>query len=136
LHRVTKDGKSVEQMLVQNERNSLLEASEPEHGENIDVSMDMMWDWNHAIVLKTKDNDKGLHLIPSMALSEMIIMHESCENCWSMNNAKWSPDWKEPVGGENVAFTPKKFSYVHMLHVYDCKAEGHYWRMNACLDSD
>lgn len=96
--------------------------------------MDMMWDLNHAISLKLK-NSEEIHLIPTTRMADVVLMHESCVNCWSMHNVKWTPDWKYPIGGENVAFTPKKFDYIHMLHVYTVKTEGHYYRMNACLNS-
>lgn len=114
---------------------SLIEYPDKDRGTNIDVKMDMMYDLNHYIVLKTKDNSEGLYLIPSTGLSELVIMHESCDTCMSYHNAKWAPDWQDPVGGASIPLTEKRFSYVNMLHVYDCKAKGHYWRMNACLDS-
>jgi hypothetical protein len=96
-------------------------------GENIDVNMDMMWDLNHAIVLKTKNSEADLHLIPTTRMADIVLMHESCENCWSMHGTKWMDDWRDPVGGKNVAMTPKKFDYIHMLHVYEVEAEGHYY---------
>lgn len=150
MHRLSKDGRDPDQrsffehtkvmrqdMLAQRkadkEGTHLLEA---EHGVNIDVNMAMMWDLNHAVVIKTNGSSDDLHLIPTTRMSEMVLMHESCTTCWSMHDASWSPDWKEPVGGKNVAMTLKKFDYIHMLHVYEVEAEGHYWRMNACLDTN
>ena len=146
IRRMTKDGRDADQMSLfeyirqqhreseDDERTALKAAPTP--GENVDVSMNMMWDLNHAIELKIKSSDVPLRLIPTTRMSSMVIMHEDCENCWSMHNAKWTPDWPEPVGGENVKFTPFTFSYIHMLHVYKAECEGHWWRMNACLDSE
>ena len=53
-----------------------------------------------------------------------------------MIDAKWTADWEQPVGGNDIPLTKKEFSYIYMMHIEDVKAEGRYWRINACLDSD
>ena len=143
MRRVTKDGRDADQVSFfeyvrqrHDEGNSEgRKALQATHGVNVDVNMNMMWDLNHAIELKVKSSDKGLHLIPTTRMADMVVMHESCDSCWSMHNAKWTADWPEPVGGENVAFTPYTFEYIHMLHIYKAETEGHWWRMNACLNT-
>ena len=99
IRRVTKDGRDADQMSFfeyirqhhreneGGERTALKAAPTP--GENVDVSMNMMWDLNHAIELKIKSSDVPLRLIPTTRMANMVIMHEDCENCWSMHNAKW-----------------------------------------------
>lgn len=74
-------------------------------------------------------------VVPTTGMAEMILKHETCDTCWSMLGATWKPDWDTPIGGAEVLFTKKKFEYISMYHVKDVETKGHYWRMNACLDS-
>ena len=95
MRRVTKDGRDADQVSFfeyvrqrHDEGNSEgRKALQATHGENVDVKMDMMWDLNHAIELKVKSSDIGLHLIPTTRMADMVLMHESCDSCWSMHNA-------------------------------------------------
>ena len=88
---------------------------------NLDVPMDLLWDWNHVITLYLT-NDEQIQIIPTTGLPDIILMHDKCETCWSMIDAKWTPDWSSPVGGVHVPITEKEFSYIYMMHMEDVKA--------------
>ena len=87
-----------------------------EVSEGIDVKMDFLYDLSHVISLKLESAEDELHLVPTTGLSDMVLVHESCEKCIAINGAQWQPDWKEPVGGENAAMATKKFTYIFLEH--------------------
>lgn len=78
--------------------------------------MNFLYDLNHVISLKLDSAEEELHLVPTTSMSDMVLVHKTCERCISLHNAQWSPDWKEPVGGENAAMTLKAFTYIWLEH--------------------
>ena len=102
------------------------------HGENIDVQMDLLWDWNHVINLKLSNATDSIQLIPSTDMEDMILLHNECGGCWSMTGTKWTPDMQLPIGRE---MTKKAVDFMYMMHIYDAKVEGHFWMLNACFNT-
>lgn len=67
-------------------------------------------------------------------MSDMVLMHEGCEKCWSMHSAKWKPDEHYPkLGGIHANTTSKHLEYFFMMHLYDVEVSGFYWTASACL---
>ena len=112
-----KQKKEADQEKYEEKEHSKLQAS----AVNLDVPMDLLEDFNHVITFYLT-NDEQIKISPTTGLSDIILMHDRCETCWSMIDAKWTPDWTEPVGGVHVPITEKEFSYIYMMHIEDVKA--------------
>jgi len=89
--------------------------------DNVDVEMQMLWDWNHVITLNLTDSEETpvVSLIPTTGSADMIMVHRECRKCWSLNAVKWAAETNDlPIGGANMTFTNKTFDYFYMMHVY------------------
>ena len=96
--------------------------------------MAMMWDWNHVMAVRLHNATKDLHLIPTTQMSDMVLMHNKCEKCWSKHGSKWHPDEHLPkLGGIDATLTKKMYEYFFMMHLYDVEVEGFYWTVHSCL---
>jgi len=96
--------------------------------------MEMMWDWNHVMAVRLHNATKDLHLIPTTGMSDMVLMHNKCDKCWSMHGSKWEPDEHYPkLGGIHANTTKKHLEYFFMMHLYDVEVEGFYWTVHSCL---
>ena len=69
-------------------------------------------------------------------MADTILMHEDCNGCWSMIKSKWTPSRDQVVGGATAPLTKKTFSYIYMMSIEDVSAQGNYYTVDACLDSD
>lgn len=65
-------------------------------------------------------------------MEDMILLHDECSGCWSMHGTRWTPDVNIPLGLE---MTKKALDFAYMMHYYDADVEGHFWMLNACLNS-
>jgi len=146
--RLVKDGRDADQRSVFEEMRLKLEAQEAmektrsslndhpmltKHGENIDVQLDMLWDWNHVIKMKLTNSTDDIQLIPSTSMQDMILLHNDCRGCWSMHGSKWTPDINIPLG---LTMKKKAIDFFYMMNIYDAKVEGHYWMTNACFNTN
>ena len=53
-----------------------------------------------------------------------------------MIKSKWTPSRDQVVGGATIPLTKKTFSYIYMMSIEDVSAQGHYYTVDACFDSD
>lgn len=91
--------------------------------------MSMVWDFNHVIKIKFHNETKDLALIPTTGTSEVVLLHNKCNKCWSMHGAKWQADQPK----HSAVSHKKKFEYFYMMHLYDVEVEGHYYKVDACI---
>ena len=102
------------------------------HGENIDLTMDMLWDYNHVINLRLSNATDLIQLIPTTDMEDMMLTHNECRGCWSMHGSKWTPDVNIPLG---INMTKKAIDFMYMMHFYAAEVEGHWWMLNACFNT-
>jgi len=96
--------------------------------------MAMMWDWHHVMAVRLHNATSDMHLIPTTGQSDMVLMHNKCDKCWSMHGSKWQPDEHlPPNGGINATLSKKHIEYFFMEHLYDVEVEGFYWTVHSCL---
>jgi|Transcript_29969 hypothetical protein len=106
-----------------------------DNNEYIDAFLDLIWDWNHIINVRLHKATKTSRLIPTTGMSDMMLMHDQCDKCWSMHGAKWAPDahLAKKHGGEGAPMVKKYIEYFYMMKLRDVEVEGFYYIVDACL---
>ena len=100
--------------------------------------MDMVWDLNHVIKLNltlhqtTTSYDKTIqvNLVPSTAMSDLILMDEICEMCYSQHGIKM----QHLEGGSPL--TDKSFDFFYMLQMYHVQVKGEYYQEKVCFTAE
>ena len=100
------------------------------HGEDVDIKMEMLWDWNHVINLKFTNANDTIQVIPTTSMEDLVLLHKECRGCWSMHATRWDPDVNIPLG---LNMTEKEVDFLYYMHLYEATIKGHYWMLNACL---
>ena len=97
-------------------------------GETIDAPMEMLYDINHVINLELDDGAISLYAEVSTAMSDLILMSESCEMCYTWTGTK--------INTEEVGASPlleKSFDYFHLTERYSVNSIGDYYKKKVCI---
>jgi hypothetical protein len=65
-------------------------------------------------------------------LSEVAVMTSLCKNCTGVAPQKWTPPGS--TGGKNVTGEIDEITYFYLLHAFDTKIKGTFYKLPTCIE--
>lgn len=65
-------------------------------------------------------------------LSEVAVITNKCKHCTGMAARAWSPP--HTTGGKNVTGEIDEITYFYMLHAFDTKVRGTFYKLPTCIE--
>lgn len=94
--------------------------------------MDLLYDYNHVVDLIVTNATQTLKVIPNTAMDAITLVHDDCRRCYTYQGAEWYPDESLPMSD---ALVNKTFDFSYNMHLFEVETQGHFWKMNACLNA-